>query len=64
MKVVNCVILIPKRGWNFASGRNSVLRPFTESKPNGCNFVKGQLFVNYVDIVLIPTQKGTNSAKG
>ncbi len=63
MQVLNCVILIPKNDWNFANGQNSVLRPFTESMLNDCNLVKGQHFVNSVEIVHIPMQEGTNSAK-
>ena len=64
MQVFNRVGLLPKKGENFASGQNSVYRPLAESKPNGCNFVKGQHFVNSVETVLNPTQEGMNSAKG
>ena len=39
----------------FCGGQNSVLRHFTESKPNGRNFEKGQLFGNTVEIEQIPT---------
>ena len=36
------------------SGQNSVLRPLAECKPNSCNFINEQHFVNSVEIVPIP----------
>ena len=57
MHILNDVILIPKKDSNFVIIQNSVWRSLAESKPSGCNFVKGWHFVICIEIVLIPMQK-------